>query len=287
MAGRGLVGHLERHMYCTRHAAQGWQDEYSVTLLELGFTQGLACPCGFYHPQRQLYSTIHGGDFTTAGKKANLDWFEAAMEKYDELTKGGRLGPGDSDAKQGIILNRVIRWTATGIEYEADPRQVERMLEENSLEGANSVATPGIKLLATQIADDNELPENEVTGYRARAARANYLAADRPDIQFAAKEACRWMSKPTRLGNEGLKRLCRYLGGKPRLVFKYPLQVANSIECYSDTDWSGCLRTRKSTSGGCLMVGNHIIKTSSSTQPTVSLSSAEAEFYGVRLPAWS
>ena len=164
----------------------------------------------------------------------------------------------------------MIRWTATGIEYEADPRQVERMLEENRLEGANSVATPGIKLLATQIADDNELPENEVTGYRARAARANYLAADRPDIQFAAKEACRWMSKPTRLGNEGLKRLCRYLGGKPRLVFKYPLQVADGIECYSDTDWSGCLRTRKSTSGGCLMVGNHIIKTWSSTQPTVS-----------------
>ena len=61
----------------------------------------------------------------------------------------------------------------------------------------------------------------------------------------------------------------------------YPYQEANRIECYSDTDWAGCQRTRKSTSGGCLMLGNHMLKTWSSTQPTVSLSSGEAEFYGV------
>ena len=61
----------------------------------------------------------------------------------------------------------------------------------------------------------------------------------------------------------------------------YPFQVAESLECYSDTDWSGCTKTRKSTSGGCLMMGAHVLKTWSATQPTVSLSSGEAEFYGV------
>ena len=53
------------------------------------------------------------------------------------------------------------------------------------------------------------------------------------------------------------------------------------IDCYSDTDWSGCGRTRKSTSGGCLMHGRHTLKTWSTTQPSVTLSSGEAEFYGV------
>ncbi len=50
---------------------------------------------------------------------------------------------------------------------------------------------------------------------------------------------------------------------------------------YTDTDWAGCARTRKSTSGGCIMLGEHAIKTWSSTQTSVSLSSGEAEFYGV------
>ena len=163
--GQGLCGRLLRHMYGTRHAAQGWQEEYSATLLLMGFTQGLACPCIFFHAERNLYCTIHGDDFTTTGTKTNLDWFESTLSGYYELTKGGRLGPGANDDKRGIILNRVIRWTSSGVEYEADPRQAERLLEECGLEGANSVATPGVKLLAAQHENDEELPAAETTAY--------------------------------------------------------------------------------------------------------------------------
>ncbi len=78
-----------------------------------------------------------------------------------------------------------------------------------------------------------------------------------------------------------MKRLGRYLAQQPRLVFKYPWQTVTYVDCYGDTDWSGCPRTRKSTSGGCLMLGKHLLKSWSSTQGPVSLSSGEAEFYGV------
>jgi hypothetical protein len=50
---------------------------------------------------------------------------------------------------------------------------------------------------------------------------------------------------------------------------------------YVDTDWAGCARTRKSTSGGCVMLGGHMVKSWSSTQPGVTLSSGEAELCGV------
>ena len=49
----------------------------------------------------------------------------------------------------------------------------------------------------------------------------------------------------------------------------------------SGSDWAGCPRTRRSTTGGCLMVGAHAIKHWSSTQTGVALSSGEAEFYGL------
>ena len=64
-------------------------------------------------------------------------------------------------------------------------------------------------------------------------------------------------------------------------MFAYPWQVADRADAYSDTDWAGCLKIRKSTSGGCLMLGKHLIKSWSSTQASISLSSGEAEFYGV------
>ena len=120
--------------------------------------------------------------------------------------------------------------------------------------------SPGIKALPAQVAEDVPLDAGRHAICRVLAARANYLAADRPDCQLAAKEICR---------------------GCPRLVFRYPFQSLGSLDCYSNTDWAGCLRTRKSTSGGVILLGSHILKTYSSTQPTVSLSSGEAEFYGV------
>ena len=96
------------------------------------------------------------------------------------------------------MLNRVVRWTEKGIEYEADPRQVERLVADNDLVGANGVATPGLKPLAHQIAAEKPLPEREHTRFRGNAARGNYLAADRPDVTSSAKEAQRTSREWTR-----------------------------------------------------------------------------------------
>ena len=53
----------------------------------------------------------------------------------------------------------------------------------------------------------------------------------------------------------------------------------------SDADDAGCPKTRRSTSGGCLRVGQHTPATWSSTQKVVSLSSAESEYYSMVLCA--
>ena len=55
----------------------------------------------------------------------------------------------------------------------------------------------------------------------------------------------------------------------------------DELTVFVDTDFAGCTRTRRSTSGGVLMMGNHVLKHYSSTQPTVALSSGEAELVGI------
>ena len=59
-------------------------------------------------------------------------------------------------------------------------------------------------------------------------------------------------------------------------VFKYGGACAEVI-VESDSDHAGCIRTRKSTSGGVIRWGDHILKWWSKTQPTIALSSGEAE----------
>ena len=256
---RDKCGLLRRHMYGTRAAADGWQQEYSSFLKSIGFRQGEACQCLFYHDQRGVACSVHGDDFTTAGPKCELDIFEDQLEAKYELKKGGRLGPGPSDCKEITVLNRVIRWTEEGVEYEADPRQAEKSLEGLSLDDTcKARATPGQKPVVDNLKNDKALSVEDHTICRALAARANYLAQDRIDLQFSAKEGCRFMSAPTETPKEALRWLGRFSLGHKRVVYKYPFQRVEGIDVYSDADWSGCPRTRKSTSGGCILCIHHL-----------------------------
>ena len=64
----------------------------------------------------------------------------------------------------------------------------------------------------------------------------------------------------------------------PVIVWQYRYQgKCDQLDSYSDSDWAGCTRTARSTSGGGVMRGSHCIRTWCSTQKFVTLSSAEAE----------
>ena len=180
---------------------------------------------------------------------------------------------------EGKVLNRVLRRTEEGWEYEADPRHAELIIKSLKLEESKPVSTAGEDEKEWKLEEESESLEGaQAREYRALAARANYLAADRADIQYAVKEICRGMATPTRGGWRKLKRLGRYLVGKPRAILRYDLQERQDrLTGFSDSDWAGCKRTAKSTSGGIIMKGSHMIKSWSSTQKSITLSSGEAE----------
>ena len=68
------------------------------------------------------------------------------------------------------------------------------------------------------------------------AARANFLASDRPELQFASKDVCWWMASPTELALGALKRVGRFLAGHQRLVYHYPWQTVTRVDADSDTN---------------------------------------------------
>ena len=75
-----------------------------------------------------------------------------------------------------------------------------------------------------------------------------------------------------------MKTLARYLKTSPRTILEYPWQsLEKEVEGFSDSDWARCKRSGKSTSGGVIKIGEHLIKAWSKTQASVTLSSAEAE----------
>ena len=192
------------------------------------------------------------------------------------------------------VLNRVLRWEPSGLVYEPDQRHAEVIIRELGLENAGSVLIPGTRaehdvasapngVLGIPLEEESEpMNPQDATRFRGLAARCNYLAQDRVDLQYACKEVSRRMAKPRCQDWQLLKRIGRYLVGAPRFeqIFKWEGRPSQ-VDVFTDSDWAGCKTTCRSTSGGAMLWGKHCLKTWSSTQATVALSSAEAELYAL------
>ena len=115
------------------------------------------------------------------------------------------------------------------------------------------------------------LESHDATMYRAIVARGIYLAQDRSDIAFAVKELSRRMSSPDTRDWQSLKRLGRYLLKRERAVVHFCYQsYPEHWSVWVDSDWAGCHRTRKSTSGSIIMSGSHAVKSWSTTQQVIA-----------------
>eukprot|EP00973_Karenia_brevis_P047225 6554286-Karenia_brevis.AAC.1 len=52
---------------------------------------------------------------------------------------------------------------------------------------------------------------------------------------------------------------------------------ATEVSILTDASWAANKKSRKSTSGGAICIGGHLIKSWSKTQSLIALSSAESE----------
>ena len=219
-----------------------------------GFEKAATNPCIFWHKRRGIYNVVHGDDFLSAGKPQDLKWLESKTKEYLEV-KVEMLGPkGEVGCVDHIkFLNRIVSWESSGLRYEPDPRHVEILVNQLGLEGAKSVTSPGVTAVWPRSECDEENPKlggEEASQYRGAAARINFLAQDRVDVQYASKEASRWMSTPRKSDWEAVRRIVRYLVGRPRATQLYKWQsMPTEMRAYSDTDWAGCKTCRRSTSG--------------------------------------
>ena len=271
-----MVGLLGKSLYGTRDAALNFQKEVREVMAQCGFQNGKYNVSTYYHPERGLKTMVHGDDFATVGDIEDVKWLKDKLHKRFEL-KTTIIG--SNEESEGRILNRIVRCTENGWEYEADQRHAEYIINALNLQESNPLSTPQE---ADQPWKQNEeavlLDGGKAYEYRSLAARANYLAVDRMDIQNAVKEMCKNMTQPTVGDWRKLKRLARYLKGKPRTVSQYKYQERPQfVDGFSDSDWAGCKKTARSTSGGVIMWGSHQLKSWSTTQKSITLSSAEAE----------
>ena len=278
---------LLKAMYGLKDAGASFDMKVERIMKDMGAVQGDFSPCVYRLGDVVIWR--HGDDFVILGdRKASKEVCDRLGEKLIVKIRG-TLGPEpwSGDVEEIVVLNRIVRWCRGDgvheerLEYEPDPRHVEIVLQQLGLDAGRTktVSTPGTK--------GHDYGGPEVLGeehrlYRSICMRLAYLGQDRPDIQYACKEAARVMQTPTVGGWTALKRIGRYLAGCPRIVAVYEKQPPpTTLQVWTDSDFGGCLSTRKSTSSATVMHGRHWIRSSSTTQQFQALSTGESEFHAL------
>nr|GEU45766.1 hypothetical protein [Tanacetum cinerariifolium] len=99
----------------------------------------------------------------------------------------------------------------------------------------------------------------DVHTYRLMIGSLMYLTSSRLDIMFAVCACAHFQVTPKASHLHAVKRILRYLKGKPHLGLWYPKDSPFDLVAYSDSDYAGASLDRKSTTGGCQFLGCRLI----------------------------
>lgn len=183
----------------------------------------------------------------------------------DECRINSFLGISPLFNEKGLFLN--------------ETRYAEEIIECARMVNCKPCATPVD--LKSKLSNKEGKPVANPTEYRSLAGALQYLTFTRPDIAYAVQQICLFMHDLGEPHLQALKRIVRYVQGTKSKGLQLLKSQGMKLKVYSNADWAGCPSTRRSTSGFCVYLGDNLVSWSAKRQPTVSRSSAEAEYKGV------
>ena len=258
-------------MYGLRQAPKLWKEHFAeVMTSKLGFRRCKSDPNRYRHESGKLYVLAYVDDLLVVGTDEMRKEFMSRLSEEVLLTETGQLVPGT----EHTFLGRRLRHDGDSIDVCMSQTYIDSTLYLYGMKNAKQVATTGSVTIVKNVSDTPLSPE-EHSVYRTAVGKLLWLALIRGDIAYATKEL-------------KIKHLLRCLIGTKMCVLRlrpsYQLSDGNcslDVNVYVDSDWAGCSKTRKSTSGstvnilGCNMVSN------ARTQGTLALSTGEAEWYAI------
>ncbi|KAJ9173157.1 hypothetical protein P3X46_016321, partial [Hevea brasiliensis] len=141
---------------------------------------------------------------------------------------------------------------------------------------AKPATTPMDSHLKLSNNSGDPLPDS--SSYRRLVGKLLYLTTTRLDITFSIQQLSQFLSKPTEIHLQAMHGVLRYIKSSPGKGLFFPSASTIHLKAFSDSDWAGCVDTRRSVIGFSSYLDDSLISWKSKKQTTVSESSSEAEY---------
>ncbi|GKC23778.1 uncharacterized mitochondrial protein-like protein [Tanacetum coccineum] len=126
---------------------------------------------------------------------------------------------------------------------------------------------------------DGDVDDVDVHLYRSMIGSLMYLTSSKPDIMFAVCTCARFQVTPKTLQLLAVKRIFRYLKGKPTLGLWYSRDSPFELVAYTDSDYAGATQDRKSTTRDYQFFGKQVDIWQCKKQTVVATSTTKADMW--------
>lgn len=266
---------LRKSIYGLKQASRVWNMKLRGVLVSAGYKSSQMDPCIFFKIDdgNMIFVAIYVDDvlyFTNSSSmKFDLQTILTSNFKMKDM--------GVADYCVGL---HITRDRSRGIIYLDQRKYVEEVLERFNMTNCKAIDTPSDPNQRLRKGDASDPGFNdESIPYQQAVGSLMYLTqGTRPDLAYAINNVCRFNTCYTKEHWTAVKRIMRYLRGTSNLKLSFRKIDNHSIHGYTDADWGADVNDRKSVTGFVFIRSGGAISWCSKKQPTVALSTAEAEY---------
>ncbi|MBW0483696.1 hypothetical protein O181_023411 [Austropuccinia psidii MF-1] len=158
---------------------------------------------------------------------------------------------------------------------------IESLLNQYGMSDCQPVVTPMIPNQHLDKATEGDVVafKNLNVNYQSAIGCLSYLStAARPEISFTVSSLLQFLENSGIQNWNAFIHVLQYLKGTSSFCLMYQCHQEERVVAYSNADWGNCRIIRRSTTGFVILMGNCLITWKTQKQPTVCLSTSEAEY---------
>lgn len=263
------VCRLKKSIYGLKQSARCWNQKLHSVLVKMGFQQSGADQCLYTKnvKEKKVYILVYVDDMMVGCvDEVIIDSVYQALTGHFDMTDLGQVS-----YFLGLEIKRENGDYSVSLEG-----YIDKLIRKFGLSDAKVAKTPMDEgFLKVQDTSESFLDQ---TQYRSLVGGLLYLSVcARPDIAVSTGILGRKVSAPTEACWVAAKRVVRYLKATKhwRLVYN---GSGGGLIGYSDADWAGDAKSRKSTTGYVFCYAGGAVSWASRKQASVTLSSMESEY---------
>ncbi|KAJ4711603.1 Retrovirus-related Pol polyprotein from transposon TNT 1-94 [Melia azedarach] len=270
---------LKKSLYGLKQSPRQWYKRFDSYMIEIGYTRSSYDCCIYYSKATNgslIYLVLSVDDMLIAAEnKSDVQKLKDLLSIEFEMK--------DLGAARKILGMEIYRDRSKKKLFLSQKGYIQKILSRFGMSTAKPIDTPSAANAHLSVAfAPKSVEEKEYMSrvpYTSAVGSLMYaMVCTRPDLAQSVSVVSRFMGEPGKEHWQAVKRIFRYLKGTFDVGLIYRGDTQCLVTGFSDSDYAGDVDSRRSMTGYVFTLGSSVVSWKATLQPTVTLSTTEAEY---------